>query len=162
MPSIAVSGTKDPPTVLVCNNQLREKGMENGVFSQPHTAALSATAGCHQPFSTLGTCLSRSRLLKMYSTSLTSPRDICADRTALSQKEATLHIYVHLPINGFSGAIPWNSFTPNTALTSPHSVTGIRCFTRRRGSYSSYSHHSCWENYWEGSKDAYKPDRILD
>lgn len=97
-----------------------------------------------------------------YSTSLTSPRDICADRTALSQKEATLHIYVHLPINGFSGAIPWNSFTPNTALTSPHSVTGIRCFTRRRGSYSSYSHHSCWENYWEGSKDAYKPDRILD
>lgn len=86
------------------------------MFSQPHIAALSATAGCHQPFSTLGMCLSGGRLLKMHGTSLTSPRDICVDRTALSQKEATLHIYVPLPINGFSAAIPWNSFTQNTAL----------------------------------------------
>lgn len=137
MPSIAMSATKDPPTVLVCNKQLWEKGVENGVFSQPHTAALSATAGCQQPFSTLAVCLSRGRLLTMYGSSLTSPRDICVDQTALAQKEATLHIYVHLPIPGFFGAITWDSFTQNTALTSSHPVTGKRYFTRRKVSYSS-------------------------
>lgn len=43
--------------------------------------------------------------------SLTSLRDIYVDQKHFpSQKEATLLIYVHLPVHGFSGAIPWGFF----------------------------------------------------